>query len=43
VFALVGGFLILQEYMSWKELSGAALMLIGVIITQYFPERKQQT
>jgi len=43
VFALAGGFLILQEYMSWKELSGAALMLIGVIITQYFPERKQQT
>jgi len=43
VFALLGGYFILQEYMSLKELGGAALMLTGVIITQYFPEKKQTT
>ena len=35
VFALAGGYLLLGETMSWKQLAGAALMLSGVVVAQW--------
>ena len=42
VFAMVGGMLILQEKMSGREFFGAGLMLCGVIIAQYYPEKSSK-
>ena len=39
VFAMLGGMLILQEKMSGREFFGAGLMLCGVIIAQYYPQK----
>ena len=35
VFALAGGYLLLGELMSWRQLAGAALMLTGVVVAQW--------
>jgi drug/metabolite transporter (DMT)-like permease len=35
VFALLGGYLLLHEKMTVLDLTGCALMLAGVIVSQY--------
>ncbi len=42
VFALAGGFLILHESMTMKQLGGAALMLGGVMLSQMSPALKKE-
>lgn len=39
VFAVLGGYLLLDEVLTIKELTGCALMLSGMIVSQW-PERR---
>jgi len=42
VFALLGGWLLLNETLGTKELLGCGLMFIGVLISQYKPRRSSE-
>lgn len=41
VFATIGGFLILKEYLGFKEVLGCMLMLIGMMVSQIRAIKKE--
>jgi len=42
VFSVIGGILLLQEFISTKELIGCAIMFIAIVISQFVSESKDE-